>query len=111
MSMKKIIGKIFKADTDFNLIQKGDRICVGVSGGKDSVLLLYALSLYQKAAKRIANKDFSVIGIHLEMGFENMDFTDLHSFLKKKEIEYVDYPKFLNSILKTIRFNVHYVLN
>ena len=83
--MKKIIGKIFKADTDFNLIQKGDRICVGVSGGKDSVLLLYALSLYQKAAKRIANKDFSVIGIHLEMGFENMDFTDLHSFLKKKE--------------------------
>ena len=100
MSMKKIIGKIFKADTDFNLIQKGDRICVGVSGGKDSVLLLYALSLYQKAAKRIANKDFSVIGIHLEMGFENMNFTDLHSFLKKKEIEYVDYPTRLYEILK-----------
>ncbi|QRG86253.1 ATP-binding protein [Bulleidia sp. zg-1006] len=100
MSMKKVIGKLFKADTDFNLIQNGDRICVGVSGGKDSVLLLYALSLYQKAAKRIANKDFSVLGIHLEMGFGNMDFTDLKAFFQEKEIEYVDYPTQLYEILK-----------
>ena len=56
MSLKKIIGAIYKADTDYNLIQNGDRICVGVSGGKDSILLLYALSIYQKAAKRISGK-------------------------------------------------------
>ena len=69
MSLKKIIGAIYKADTDYNLIQNGDRICVGVSGGKDSILLLYALSVYQKAAKRSSGKEFSVIGIHLEMGY------------------------------------------
>ena len=38
--MKSVLGFIRKADTDFGLIQSGDRIAVGVSGGKDSLLLL-----------------------------------------------------------------------
>lgn len=100
MSLKKIIGAIYKADTDYNLIQNGDRICVGVSGGKDSILLLYALSIYQKAAKRISGKEFSVIGIHLEMGFSDMDFTEVRKFMKEHDIEYVDYPTKLYDILQ-----------
>lgn len=100
MSLKKIIGAIYKADTDYNLIQNGDRICVGVSGGKDSILLLYALSIYQKAAKRISGKEFSVIGIHLEMGFSDMDFTEVRKFMKEHDIEYIDYPTKLYDILQ-----------
>ena len=46
--MKKVLGCIRKADEEFNLIQDGDKVCVGVSGGKDSMLLLYCLSLYKK---------------------------------------------------------------
>ena len=63
MTMKKVLGCIRKADQDFDLIADNDRICVGVSGGKDSVLLLYALSLYQ----RFADVSFEVIGVHIEM--------------------------------------------
>ena len=49
--MKKVLGCIRKACEDFDLIEEGDRIGVGVSGGKDSLLLLYALALYRKFSK------------------------------------------------------------
>lgn len=46
--MKTVLGDIRRADEDFEMIAPGDRVAVGVSGGKDSLLLLYALSLYRK---------------------------------------------------------------
>ena len=48
--MKTILGCIRKADTDFEMIAPGDRIAVGISGGKDSLLLLYALSLDRRCS-------------------------------------------------------------
>ena len=37
--MKRVLGCVRRADERFNMIQDGDKICVGVSGGKDSLLL------------------------------------------------------------------------
>ena len=48
MNLQKILGDIRKADLDYGLIQDGDRIGVGVSGGKDSMVLLTALHMYSK---------------------------------------------------------------
>ena len=48
MKLHKILGDIRKADQDYGLIQDGDRIGVGVSGGKDSMVLLTALHMYAK---------------------------------------------------------------
>ena len=45
---KRILGQTRKAIHDYDMIQENDRIAVGVSGGKDSMGLLYALSLLQK---------------------------------------------------------------
>ena len=48
MSLNKILGKIRKADIDYGLINNNDKIAVGISGGKDSMVLLYALNTYKK---------------------------------------------------------------
>ncbi len=96
MTMKKVLGCIRKADQDFDLIANNDRICVGVSGGKDSVLLLYALSLYQ----RFADVSFEVIGVHIEMGFPDMDFSEMDAFFKEKGITCYHEPSQIYEILK-----------
>ena len=82
--MKKILGNIRKADTDFGMIEEGDKIAVGVSGGKDSMILLYALHLYQ----RFAPVKFDIVGITLKLGFSGMDFNPVTRFCHKHEIEY-----------------------
>ena len=49
--MKRILGCIRRADERYHMLRPGDRVCVGVSGGKDSLLLLYGLKLYQRFSK------------------------------------------------------------
>ena len=94
--MKKILGSIRKADQEFNMIQDGDKIAVGISGGKDSSLLLYALNLY----KRFADVSFDVIGIHISMGFPNMDFKELDFFMQENQIKLYHHESKIYEILK-----------
>ena len=82
--MKKILGNIRKADADFKMIEDGDKIAVGVSGGKDSMTLLYALHLYQK----FAPVNFELVGITLKLGFAGMDFSPVIEFCREKGIQY-----------------------
>ena len=96
MSLRKVLGAIRQADKDFNLIEDNDRIAVGISGGKDSIVLLYALSLYQKFSLH----HFEIVGIHIDLGFENMDFSDTISFCEKHNIEFVTCPSDVYEILK-----------
>lgn len=84
MKIQEILRNIRKADQDYDMIQDGDRIAVGVSGGKDSMVLLTALHMYSK----FPNKHFSVVGIHIKLGFPNMDFSEVVSFCDEKGIEF-----------------------
>ena len=83
--MKKTLGCIRKADTDFHLIESGDRIVVGVSGGKDSLLLLHALSLYQK----FTHKDFSLQAVTVDNGLGSPDYSKVAALCDTLEIPYL----------------------
>lgn len=82
--MRKVIGAIVEANKKFNLIEENDKVAVGVSGGKDSMVLLYALKLYRE----FANISFDIVGITLQLGFPNMDFSPAVDFCQKHDIEY-----------------------
>lgn len=83
--MQRVLSYMRRAVDDYNLIADGDRIAVGVSGGKDSVLLLSALN----ALRRFYGKEFSIVGITLDMGFdEPSDFTPLREYFGGLGIEY-----------------------
>ena len=77
-SIRKILASMRNADQKFNLIIPNDRIAVGISGGKDSLTLFYALTLYQRFSK----KNFEIVPILLDLGFSNVDFTPLKNWFE-----------------------------
>ena len=97
--MKTIIKNIILANKDYNLIEDQDIIGVGISGGKDSLLLLYALNTYKIVIKKTLNKDIKIIGIHINMGFNNMNFDKIDQFCLKNNIELKHFNSKIYNIL------------
>ena len=76
--IKKILACIRTADKRFNLINKKDRIAIGISGGKDSMLLFYALHLYSK----FSFVDFKIVPIIIDLGFDNFNPKPIQDFIE-----------------------------
>ena len=68
--MKRILSRVRRGVDDYQMIQEGDRIAVGVSGGKDSLTLLCALA----ALRRFYPNRFELTAVSLNMGYEGVSF-------------------------------------
>lgn len=83
--MKEILGCIRRADQDFGMIRAGDKVAVGVSGGKDSLLLLYAMALYRK----FCPEPFELEALTLTMGMEPFDVSGIRTLCERLEVPYI----------------------
>ena len=98
--MKTVLGKIRRCDEEYHLFAPGDRVAIGVSGGKDSMLLLKALSLY----RYVRHGDFSLQAITLTSGKEKPNTSALEAYAAQVgvpiHIEHTDIYEILFDIRK-----------
>lgn len=85
--MKKLLSLTRAAVDRYNMIEAGDRIAVGVSGGKDSVALLYALSVL----RGFYPKPFELVAVTLDYRFygEKGDFSEIKRLCDRLGVEYI----------------------
>lgn len=96
--MQRILSYMRKAIEDYNMIEENDKIGICLSGGKDSITMLYAF----KALQRFYPKKFEIIAISIHPGFEFFDTNLLREICKS-----LDVPFFIeNSNIKEIVFDI-----
>lgn len=85
--MQKVLGYMRKAITEFDLIQNGDKIAVGVSGGKDSLVLLKGLVML----KRFIGIDYDIVAITLDPGFNGKqgNYQPIADMCEELGVEYI----------------------
>lgn len=82
--MKRIISCVRKAVESYDMIQEGDKVAVGISGGKDSLVLLGALA----SLSRYYPKKFSVVGLTLDMGYD-ADYSKIKEYCNHFGVEHL----------------------
>ncbi|MBS7224146.1 MAG: tRNA 2-thiocytidine(32) synthetase TtcA [Clostridiaceae bacterium] len=97
--MQKMLSYVRRAVDHYHMIEDGDRIAVGVSGGKDSLTLLIALA----ELRRFYPKKYEVVAITLEMGYEEMDFSPVAALCERLNVEYIRIPTQIKQIVFDIR--------
>lgn len=84
MKLQQLLSHTRKAVDEYQMIQEGDHIAVGISGGKDSLTLLYALH----GLKHFYPNHFELSAITVDLGYEQCDFTPIKELCREMEIPY-----------------------
>ena len=84
MDLQELLSGVRKGVDTYNLINENDKIAIGISGGKDSLSLAIAL----KALKRFYPLRFDLVGITVDVGFKNVDFSSISALFEALEMPY-----------------------
>lgn len=97
-ALRTILGNIRKADQKFDFFHENDKIMIGVSGGKDSMVLLKALSQY----KHFKCVNFEIVPVVLDLGFPGFDSKGMEDFASSLGLKLIVHDsKEVYQILKT----------
>lgn len=101
MTTQQLLSPLRRAIEDFHMIGEGDRIAVGLSGGKDSVTLLTLLS----KLRIFYPKKFSIVAIRIDMGLgcDQEEVTAMENYCRDLGVEYVTEKTDIGEILFNIR--------
>lgn len=99
--MKKLVGQVRAAIDKYNMINAGDNIAIGISGGKDSIFLLYALA----TLRGYYPKSFNIVGITVDpcFGGHETDFTSVSALCQELKVPYHIQRTDLSEIIFDIR--------
>ena len=97
--LQSIVGHSRRAIEDYKMIEDGDKIAIGLSGGKDSLALLYSLS----TLKRFYPKKFDIIAITVHPGSDTFKTDNLEKICKELNVKYIVYHSDLSKIVFDIR--------
>ena len=84
MTLQKVLSRVRQAVDDYHMIEEGDRIAVGISGGKDSLTLL--LALYELS--KFYPKHFTLIAVTVDLGFLNLNLDEIRTLCADRNIPY-----------------------
>jgi tRNA(Ile)-lysidine synthase TilS/MesJ len=82
--MKNILSRVRRCVEDYDMIKPGDRIAVGVSGGKDSLVLLCSLA----RLRGFYPVPFTLEAVTLDMGIPGMDFEPVRELCEKLKVPF-----------------------
>lgn len=96
---KHLLSYVRRAVDDYSMIEEGDKIAVGISGGKDSLALLCALA----QLRRFYPKKFELVALTVDMGFEGTDFTGIAALCQELQVPYTVVPTEIAHIIFDVR--------
>ncbi len=99
MKLQQVLSNVRKAIDDYHMIEEGDKIAVGISGGKDSLTLLYALS----NLRRFYPKSFELCAVTIDLGFQNVNFKEIKSLCNSLDVEYTIVTTEISKIVFDVR--------
>jgi len=95
MKLQQLLSHVRRAVDDYNMIQDGDKIAIGISGGKDSLTLLEALH----SLRFFYPKKFELRAITVDLGFQNQNLDKIAEKCKEYDIEYRIVPTEIAKII------------
>ncbi|MGL4740306.1 MAG: tRNA 2-thiocytidine biosynthesis TtcA family protein [Sarcina sp.] len=95
--MQKLLSKTRQAINEYNLIEEGDKVCLGLSGGKDSLTLLHILNLMRK----FLPQKFELVAVTLNPG--GVDNSPLHELCKTLDVPFYEVQTQIKEIVFDIR--------
>lgn len=99
MKLQRLLSLTRQAVDAYQMIDTGDYIAVGISGGKDSLTLLYAL----KNLMNFYPNPFKIHGITVDLGYEGFDVTPIRSLCEQLSVPYTVVPTDIGKILFDVR--------